>query len=166
MRITVRYGGALSDPSNLTKLREDFQDIAATQGWPVELMDRESGGRYGGGRTLAPPLALTGLKIVVHPQTDPLWLTFDEAGVLTRLGFSAPLPGRPAAMFGAPRLGFLHQSQASMQTSIGGSALHLTLVGLLDYLKSAYMRDLNVTDEAGYWQDRDIAALRLLMDGR
>ncbi|HTB21189.1 MAG TPA: hypothetical protein VK914_00635 [bacterium] len=168
MRVTVRYSGTLSDPSSLVKLREDFQDIAATQGWPVDLMDRENvfRSRMGGGRTMAPPLALAGLKVVVHPQTDPLWLTFDEAGVLTRLG-SFPIGQAPAlGEERSPRLGFLHQSQASMQTSIGGSELHLTVVGLLDYLKRAYVHDLKVTDDSGFWDDRDAEALRRLMDGR
>jgi hypothetical protein len=168
VRVTLRYSGTLSDPSSLAKLREDFQDIAAIHGWPVDLMDRERGSsRIGGGRTMAPPLALAGIKIVVHPQTDPLWLTFDEAGVLTRLG-SYPI-GQAHRDEGAPRsprLGFLHQSQASMQTSIGGSELHVTVVGLLDYLKRAYIHDLRVTDDTGYWEDRDADALRRLMDGR
>jgi hypothetical protein len=168
MRVTLRYSGTLSDPSSLAKLREDFQDIAAIHGWPVDLMDREtvSHNRMGGARTMAPPLALAGIKVVVHPQTDPLWLTFDEVGVLTRLG---SYPIGQARDDGAPRstrLGFLHQSQASMQTSIGGSELHLTVVGLLDYLKRAYMHDLRVTDDTGYWEDRDADALRRLMDGR
>jgi hypothetical protein len=167
VRVTLRYSDTLSDPSSLEKLREDFQGIAAIQGWPVDLMDRESRSyRTGGGRTMAPPLALAGLKVVVHPQTDPLWLTFDESGVLTRLG-SYPLGQvSPLGEARSSRLGFLHQSQASMQTSIGGSELHTTVVGLLDYLKRAYVHDLRVTDDTGFWEDRDAEALRRLMDGR
>jgi hypothetical protein len=166
MRVTLRYSGTLGDLSKLDRLREDFQDIAAAHLWPVDTMDRESQPRERGGRTLAPPLALAGLKVIVHPQTDPLWLTFDETGVLTRLG-SYPLG--QATFQGAPRvqrLGFLHQSQASIQTSIGGSELHATVVGLLDYLKRAYVADLQVADETGYWETRDLAALRRLMDAR
>lgn len=168
MRVTLRYSGTLSDPMSLANLREDFQDIASIHGWPVDRMDREAGihSGGGGGRLMAPPLALAGLKVIVHPQTDPLWLTFDEAGVLTRLGSypigQSPIEGFPRSQ----RLGFLHQAQASMQTSIGGSGLHLTVVGLLDYLKRAYVHDLKVSDDAGYWDDRDAEALRRLMDGR
>jgi hypothetical protein len=170
MKVTLRYGGTLSDPACMARLREDFQDIAAIHAWPVDVMDREPLSRSGfGGRgtTLAPPLALAGLKMVVHPQTDPLWLTFDEAGVLTRLGFH-PLASALTlgAALGAPRPGLLHQAEASIQTSIGGSRLHRTVVGLLDYLKRAYVHDLNVADDSGYWRNRDEAALRLLMDGR
>jgi hypothetical protein len=166
MRVTLRYSGSLSDLSSLEKLREDFRDIAAIQSWPVDVLNREAPARERAGRTLAPPLALAGLKIIVHPQTDPLWLTFDEAGVLTRLGSyplgQMPTPGVPKVQ----RLAFLHQSQASIQTSIGGSALHTTVVGLLDYLKQAYVRDLQVIDETGYWESRDAVALRRLMDPR
>ncbi len=167
MKVTLRYSGTLSDPDSLPRLREDFQDIAATQRWPVERMDgREAPAPRGGGRLLAPALTLGGLKVVVHPQTDPLWLTFNEAGVLTRL---APLPRTPGPIEGALALPVgvaLHQAQASIQTSIGGSRLHLTVVGLLDYLKSAYVHDLRVSDEAGYWDDRDAESLRRLMDER
>jgi hypothetical protein len=163
MRVTVRYSGTLNDLSSLPRLREEFADIAAIQGWPVDSLDRDGGRRPGGGRTLAPPLALEGLKVVVHPQTDPLWLTFDETGVLTRLG---SYPIGPGAGTGRQRIGFLHQSQASMQTSIGGSGLHRTLIGLLDHLKRSYVQDLNVQDDTGYWLDRDADALRRLMDGR
>ena len=161
MRVTVRYSGTLNDLSSLPRLREEFADIAAIQGWPVDSLDRDGGRRPGGGRTLAPPLALEGLKVVVHPQTDPLWLTFDEQGALTRLD---PYPLGLGS--GVPRYGFLQQAQASMQTSIGGSDLHRTVVGLLDYLKRAYLPDLQVLDDSGYWHDRDDAALERLMDRR
>jgi hypothetical protein len=162
----VRYSGTLSDLSSLASLREEFQDIASIHGWPVDSLDRGTPARGGGGRTLAPPLALAGIKVVVHPQTDPLWLTFDESGVLTRLG---SYPIGHALGEGAPRgqrLGFLHQSQASIQTSIGGSKLHTTVIGLLDYLKRAYVHDLSVLDDTAYWEERDADALRRLMDGR
>jgi len=164
MSVTLRYSGTLKDPALLPSLREEFQDIAATNGWPVDVLERTlPKGRPAGGRLLAPPVAVEGLKLVVHPQTDPLWLTFDETGVLTRLG---SYPIGPGAGTGRQRIGFLHQSQASMQTSIGGSGLHRTLIGLLDHLKRSYVQDLNVQDDTGYWLDRDADALRRLMDGR
>jgi len=162
MSVTLRYSGTLKDPALLPSLREEFQDIAATNGWPVDVLERTlPKGRPAGGRLLAPPVAVEGLKLVVHPQTDPLWLTFDEQGALTRLD---PYPLGLGS--GVPRYGFLQQAQASMQTSIGGSDLHRTVVGLLDYLKRAYLPDLQVLDDSGYWHDRDDAALERLMDRR
>jgi hypothetical protein len=161
MSVTLRYSGTLKDPALLSRLREDFQDIAATNGWPVDPLERTPPpkGRSAGGRLMAPPLVVEGLKVVIHPQTDPLWLTFDEQGALTRLD---PYPlGRSGQ-----RYGFLQQAQASMQTSIGGADLHRTVVGLLDYLKRSYLPDLQVMDDSGYWADRDDAALERLMDRR
>lgn len=159
MSVTLRYRGTLKDLGQLSTLREEFQDIAQANGWPVELVERTvPKGTPAGGRLLAPPLAVEGLKVVVHPQTDPLWLTFDPEGVLTRLD---PYPLNGGA---APRYGFLQQSQASIQTSIGGSELHLVVVGLLDYLKRSYVPDLQVLDDSGYWEQRDPEALRRLMD--
>jgi hypothetical protein len=159
MSVTLRYSGTLTDRSLLPRLREDFQDIAATHAWPVDLLDAPPVLERSRGRLQAPALVLEGLRVIVHPQTDPLWLTFDPDNVLTRLG-DLPLHSvRPNAVNA-----FLHQSQASIQTGIGGSLLHKTVVGLLDYLKKAYVADLDVQDESGYWSTRDDAALRRLMD--
>lgn len=156
MSVTLRYSGSLKERSLLPRLREDFQDIAATHGWPVDLLDAPPAETAQRGRLQAPPLVIEGLRVIVHPQTDPLWLTFDPDNVLTRLG---QLPLRSDGT-GA----FLHQSQASIQTGIGGSLLHKTVVSLLDYLQRAYVPDLQVSDESGYWGSRDDAALRRLMD--
>ena len=168
MSVTLRYSGTMKDMALLPRLREDFQDIAATHAWPVDLVEAAAEVRTASRRvrTLAPPLLVEGLRVIVHPQTDPLWLTFDPEGVLTRMGaFPLSQVGRDGSAQGA-KFGFLHQSQASMQTSIGGSHLHRTLVSLLDYLKRAYVPDLQVMDETGYWDVRDDAALRRLMDAR
>lgn len=154
MSVTLRYSGTLKDRSLLPRLQEDFQDIAATHAWPVDLLLAPAAEAAQRGRLQAPPLVLEGLTVVLHPQTDPLWLTFDPDNVLTRKG---PLPLGLAG-------GALHQSQASIQTGIGGSLLHKTVVSLLDYLKRAYVPDLQVQDESGYWDTRDDEALRRLMD--
>lgn len=153
MSVTLRYSGTLKDRSLLPRLREDFEDIAATHGWPVDRLDAPPPGRSRRGGLQAPALVIEGLRVVVHPQTDPLWLTFDPDNVLTRAG--GPPDGRGA---------WLRQSQASIQTGIGGPPLHQTVVGLLDYLKKAYVPDLEVHDESGYWEGRDGAALRRLME--
>lgn len=168
MSVTLRYHGTLDDAQALARLREDFLDIAATHGWPVDVLEREApSSRQGRGRLMAPPLALEGLKVIVHPQTDPLWLTFDETGILTRLGaYPLTVTAAKEGRAQAPKFGVLHQAQASIQTSIGGFLLHSTVVSLLDYLKRAYVSDLQVNDETGYWDDRDLSALKRRMDGR
>jgi hypothetical protein len=151
MSVTLRYSGTLKDRTLLPRLREDFQDIAATHAWPVDLLDAPPAEAPARGRLQAPPLVIEGLKLYVHPQTDPLWFSFDPDNQLTRLG-------------AVPPLGLLHQAQASIQTGIGGPLLHQTVVSLLDYLKKAYVPDLQVSDESGYWEARDAEALRRLME--
>jgi hypothetical protein len=169
MSVTLRYSGALEDRNLLKNLTEDFRDIAATHAWPVDALEaapQEAAFKRGrGARTLARPMTLQGLKIYVHPQTDPLWLTFDAEGVLTRLGtFPLTQVDREGGN-SSSRFGFLHQSQASMQTSIGGYRLHSTVVSLLDYLKRAYVPSLQVDDETGFWEHRDLEELKRLMAG-
>ena len=75
---------------------------------------------------------------------------------LASVGSSGPSQG----------FGYLSQPAASIQTSIGGPELHRTVVGLLDYLKQAYMPDLQVSDETRYWDQRDEAELKRHMDAR
>ena len=171
MHVTIRYSGSLGALETLPSLVEEFQDIAATHGWPTDLVEGvydsiargplAGPGRAGNGlKTLSPPLALKGLKLIVHPQTDPLWLTFDGDGSLTRLGyFSVDGPAGPAGR----RFELIHQPQASIQTSIGGTLLHKTVVSLLDRLKKAYLPGLQVADDSGYFESRDEAHLQRLM---
>src|SRR5258707_7957675 len=98
MSITVSYHGRMSETVRLQELKEEFEDIARTNGWPHELVNGEYEGvkkwnakakSQDGTRvqTLSPPLHLKGIKIIVHPQTDPLWLTFDKQGDLTQLSY-------------------------------------------------------------------------------
>jgi hypothetical protein len=43
--------------------------------------------------------------------------------------------------------------------------LHSTVISLLDYLKRAYVPNLQVSDETGYWEQRDLDELKRLMAG-
>jgi hypothetical protein len=175
MSVTIRYHGNLSDPGSLESLQEEFLDIACTNEWPSEIVDgsfsslRKEDPRHGGAvGTLSPPLTLRGIKLIVHPQTDPLWFTFDESGGLTRLGYYAVdhYAGRKGSEALSRRFEFVHQSQASIQTTVGGADLHLCTVRLLDRLKSRYVPGLSVIDESGYWDERDESRLRRLMERR
>lgn len=181
MSVTIRYHGSLGTLDRIEEMQEDFLDIAITNQWPSEIVDgaysslrrEEAKGRAGlaakasGVSTLSPPLTLKGIKLIVHPQTDPLWFTFDPEGALTRLGYYAV--DHYGAKLGAQptrRFEFVHQSQASIQTSVGGVELHQTVIRLLEYLKKRYVPDLQISDDSGYWENRDEANLRRLMDRR
>jgi hypothetical protein len=177
MSVTIRYHGALQDLGRVEAMQEEFLDIACTNEWPSEIVDGSfsslrkdipdgtARGRSAAVGTLSPPLTLRGIKLTVHPQTDPLWFTFDEAGQLTRLGFFAVdhYAGRKGSEALTRRFEFVHQSQASIQTSVGGAELHQCVVKLLEHLKSRYVPDLQVLDESGFWEDRDAARLSRLM---
>ena len=175
MSVTIRYHGALQDLSRVEEMQEEFLDIACTQEWPSEVVDgsfsslrKDEPRSKGAVSTLSPPLTLKGIKLTVHPQTDPLWFTFDDSGMLTRLGFYAVdhYAGRKGSEALTRRFEFVHQSQASIQTTVGGAELHMTTVKLLDYLKSRYVPDLHVSDDSGYWDDRDEQRLKSLMQRR
>src|SRR5882724_2586858 len=123
MSVTIRYHGALQDMGRVEEMQEEFLDIACTQEWPSEVVDGsfsslrkdEPRGRGSSVGTLSPPLTLKGIKLTVHPQTDPLWFTFDESGMLTRLGYYAVdhYAGRKGSEALTRRFEFVHQSMAS-----------------------------------------------------
>jgi hypothetical protein len=182
MSVTIRYNGVLKDMKAIEELQEEFLDIASTQEWPSEIVDgaysslkrdeslRNTAKARGLVTTASRPLTLKGIKLVVHPQTDPLWFTFDSEGALTRLSYFAVdyYPGTKAeaaaARASSRRYEFVHQSQASIQTTLGGPELHRTVVRVLDYLKKKYVPDLKVLDDSTYWQHRDLDLLKQVMN--
>ncbi len=177
MSVTIRYHGSIADESQLRAMQDEFEDIARVNKWPSEIVDGsfsslKSAGpspKGGGVQTLSPPLTLKGVRLIVHPQTDPLWFTFDPTGQLTRLGYFAVDHYAPGARRTAQltrRFEFVHQSQASIQTSVGGADLHKTVIHLLDRLKAAYAPNLEVKDESGYFDERDEARLYRVMEVR
>jgi hypothetical protein len=155
--------------------KEEFEDIARIQRWPHDVLNGEvqaprrwnAKQRNQGSpvQVMAPPIYLEGIKIIVHPQTDPLWLAFDSHGRLTQLTYvpldqySKEKPGQVSR-----KLEFARQTQASIQTLLAGPETHLTVCRLLALAKSRYVPDLQVDDESGYWENRDEAALRRLME--
>ncbi len=182
MSVTIRYQGSLSAESKakIEELQEEFLDIAITSAWPSEIVDGAYSslkaeafkGRARGSsalKTLKPALTLRGIKLTVNPQTDPLWFTFDADSNLTRLSYYAVdhYPGRAAEAMGpSRRYEFVHQSQASIQTTLGGVELHLCVIRLLDRLKAGYVPDLEVSDDSGYWGHRDEALLKAALARR
>jgi hypothetical protein len=46
-----------------------------------------------------------------------------------------------------------------VKTQFGSVAGHVAVVELFSYLKREFFPDLNVTDESGYWEDRDLKKL-------
>ena len=176
MSVTIRYFGCLKDMSDLPQLKEDLLDIAHTSEWPSEEVDGvfsslrsppPSGKGAGSAvQTINPPLTLKGLKLIVHPQTDPLWFTFNPEGEITRLSYYAVdyYIGKKANDPVSRKFEFVHQTQASIQTSVGGADLHKLVIRILDYVKGRYIPGLTVMDDSGYWENRDGAALKKLMD--
>jgi hypothetical protein len=176
MSVTIRYFGSLRDMSDLTQLKEDLVDIAQTSEWPSEEVDgvfsslrspvARGKSAESAVQTINPPLTLNGMKLIVHPQTDPLWFTFNPEGEITRLSYYAvdyyigKKPNDPVSR----KFEFVHQTQASIQTSVGGPELHKLVIKLLDYVKGRYIPDLTVMDDSGYWENRDAASLKKLMD--
>lgn len=173
----MRYSGRLTDTRRLEEFKEEFEDIARISRWPYEVMSGETSPqrRWAGKskgtshpvQTLSPPLHLQGIKIVVHPQTDPLWFAFDREGELTQLSYypldqyAREKPGIPISR----RLEFVRQTQASVQTLLAGPETHKSIINLLAYAKMKYVADLKVEDESGYWDSRDETVLEGLMMG-
>lgn len=139
MGVTIFYGGRL-DLDRMEDLEDRAVDFAlAVGGDGRTFRSRGANGRVVRGAVLDLAPGLDSLSLLVTPEG---WLI-----PLCELGAAeaGPLPGRPTSW---------------VKTPYGGARGHVLVVSVLRALKAHYCPDLEVRDDAGYWDDRDLARLR------
>jgi len=99
-----------------------------------------------------------GIRIQIGNGSDPLNVCFDQEGNLI-LKEQAPNGMTILPQFRDPKIMFHDQLTNSVRTQYGGFQIHLTAIELLDELKKI-VPNLKVEDESGYYQNRDLDALR------
>lgn len=118
---------------------EELEDIAGSMKWKACRIERDAGNPEFRGVILQPDDA-----------TESLPFLFDRDGRLRTL---ADLICRQ--FVADPTYSYF----VSVKTQFGKLATHLWIVGLLRYLKSKYLPDLEVSDEGGYWETGDVLEL-------
>jgi hypothetical protein len=138
MAVSIRYRGCLADLTRVSQLRHLLLEFADQANWQS--------------------LNLTGqdeshvLEIVLYPpgHCEPVFFLFDAQGRL-----HPPFDGR------ADRTDALW---CSVKTEHGPPEAHIQIVDLLGRIRRNYIPDLEVRDEAEYWETRNIDRLYAARD--
>jgi hypothetical protein len=139
MGVSLHYQGGLGAGASLPELFEELEDIARSMGWPVRRIALDAENPVFEGVILDP-----------GDKTESLAFLFDREGRLRNLVDLVCGQFEPD-----PRCSYF----VSVKTQYGEIRTHLWIVGLLRYLKSKYLPDLEVNDEGGYWESGDAAEL-------
>lgn len=139
MGLSLHYQGSLCDSARLPEMLAELEDIATSMGWKSHRIERD-----------AENPEFSGIIVQTNDETESLPFLFDRSN---RLRCLADL--------------ICHQFEAdsrysyyvSVKTQFGKIETHLWIVGLLRYLKSKYLPDLEVSDEGEYWETGDVALL-------
>lgn len=158
MGITIHYRGRLSNTNKIGRFVDELTDIAEIMKWPYSLFDDDwakpvnpqlvlSDGRA----DIMGNLGLKGISFEPHPECETAWFCFDAEGNL-----------RHPILVILLHKGKLTPEQAwvSTKTHYAPPEVHIILVKLLRYLKKQHLPDLEVRDEAEYWETGDEELLK------
>jgi hypothetical protein len=142
MGITIAYRGALADLTRIEDFEDRLLDLALEMGGQAQIWRSNADGNpermvRGIVLNLAPGLESTSL--LVSPEGWLVGLTDIEDAELGRLT-------EPPWCF--------------TKTQFGPIEGHVALVEMLTVLRAEFLPDLEVSDEGGYWETRDLAELR------
>jgi hypothetical protein len=139
MGVSIHYQGGLGAGASLPELVAELEDIALSKGWQVHRIELDAENPVFEGVILEP-----------NDRTESLAFLFDREGRLRNLVDLICGQFEPD-----PRCSYF----VSAKTQYGDVGTHLWIVGLLRYLKSKYLPDLEVNDEGGYWETGDVPEL-------
>ena len=142
MGITIHYRGTIDDLTLVDQFENRVLDMAFAVGGRATIW-----------RSYAdhdPERMVRGLLLDIAPGQETVSLLLSHEGQLINsfeieAAEKGPLP-QPSTCF--------------VKTQFGGVEAHVALVHLLSALKENYFRDLNVEDESGYFENRDVKALQ------
>lgn len=95
---------------------------------------------------------LRGLLITIHPESEPVWLTFNEAGEMVYY----------MALNDAGE--YWENKSLFTKTQSAGVDAHIALCEFLHWLNDTYMPDLHVYDEGNYYESGDAQKLSRAFD--
>lgn len=143
MGITISYRGSLKDLDRVEDFEDRALDLALEVGGHARIW------RSGGGKD--PCRMVRGIVLNLFPGQEPTSLLVAPEGWLVNLfEIDEAQDGR----LSEPPWCFV-------KTQFGPIEGHVALVEMLASLKQEFLPDLEVQDEGGYWETRDLAALAL-----
>ena len=146
MGVTISYRGSLADIERV----EDFEDR-------VLDLALEIGGQARVWRSVHdddPRRVVRGIMLDLYPGQETTSLLISPEGWLINL----------FEMEDAEKGRIAEPPWCFVKTQFGSVEGHAALVEMLAALKREFFPDLEVNDEGGYWETRDLAALRHKME--
>lgn len=142
MGVTIHYRGSIADLSRIEEFEDRVIDLALAVGGNCRVWrsanDRDTS------------RVVRGLILDLAPGQESTSLLISPEGWL--VGLMEIEDAEKGALSEPP--------WCSVKTQFGPIEGHVALVELLAGLKAEFMPDLEVSDESGYWEHRDLAKLR------
>ena len=139
MGITVFYRGSLKFPDLIDPLLDELKHLSEELGWEFHPFAAEE-------------LNLRGAGLQLHPEAESLDFYFDPPGRLVNIAeaiFRKEGRSNPAK----DEVDALHLCWC--KTQFAGPMVHKMVIELLIYLQKKYFVEMEITDEGGYYPDKD-----------
>jgi len=162
MYLKIRYRGRLRQPSEVSQLTDELEDICKSNGWKYHIwsedwskantlkMNVEDGAvRFEGH---AP---LKGISFNPGPGMETTWLTFTPDGML-----NSPFTLQDQTFTADDKT----YPWNRVKTRFGDTKTHTEICNLFRFVADKYCDDFQVMEETGYWMHGDMARLEKFMN--
>lgn len=145
MGITIHYSGKLDDSRVLPPLLVEARHFCFQRRWRYIDVDDRIIGKLDDGTSVDD--VLRGIIIRPHPNSESVYLTFNQNGELC---FYIPqaTPGH-----------FWENKLLFTKTQFAPLDVHISICELLALIRDKYFPSLQVIDEGEYWETRDLTRL-------
>lgn len=142
MGVTVFYRGSIAELSRIEDLEDRVLDLALDAGGAAQVWRSAADEN--------PERMVRGLIVDLVPGQESTSLLFSPEGALLSL----------FQIEDAEKGSIDEASWCFVKTQFGSVEGHVLLVEMLDALKKEFIPNLEVQDEGGYWESRDVSALQ------
>ena len=140
MGIAIHYKGEIDKTETIDEFINEISDISKELGWKFNVIDDSL-------------KRLKGVIILPHNKCESFSFLFDSRGTL-----------RSPFMLTLDNIDEKSSIYTSVKTQYAPLDIHIAIIKLLKYIKSKYIRNLEVIDEAEYWDTMDKNILAKKMD--
>lgn len=153
MGISIHYQGSLKDRALIDQLQEEMTDICKSMEWEYQIWNEDQSQPFSAslehtekGAHIHGHIPLRGISIHTDPENESLDLLFTPQGQLS--SFMLEIMKHDGTL--ANDFGWV-----SVKTQYGSANAHIAIIKLLRYLQKKFIPDLEVKDEAEYWETAD-----------
>ncbi len=156
MGITIHYNGKLNSTNLIEPFISEIEDIAKDMNWKYNILENDlhepNTSRLDGGE-ITGHIPLKGISLSIHKDAESLSFYFDKDGNIRNLVSMAFLSKDE-----------LSESSDFVKTQFAPIQIHITIIKILNYIKSKYINNLEVIDDGDYWIAQDEELLKKKFD--